>query len=499
MSHVSRAAAAAAVVALAATFAQAQTGNPYTNGIAPAPFSVPLRNVATVPSSGGGPARMNFVGGSPDGRTFALDQRGPLYRIGASGPGGATNSSLYLDLRAGPYASLNLLADAERGAASFAFHPNFNGAVGTPGRGKLYVAFSTGVNGTTPAPTFASPNGDRVSDEVVYELTTTNPLAPTFVLNGSPRQVIRQADPFSNHNGGGLGFNPNSQPGSADYGKLYYSSGDAGSGGDPLNVAQNLNSPLGKILRVDPLGTNGTGGGYGIAADNAFAADGNAGTLAEVYAAGFRNPQRFNWDRGGTGKMFAGDIGQGVLEEIDVVVNGGNYGWRVREGSYQFVNGGTVTTPANPNDSQYVNPVAEYDHSEGQAVSGGDVYRATDVPNLFGKYVFGDLANGRVFIIDANGATPVTNVGQGQGLLSEIRFNLNGSAAAQTFGAIVDAARLDAAVGRADLRLGIGGDGVMYLLNKHDNTIRAIGVIPEPGTVVALAGVGALALARKRR
>lgn len=486
-------AAAAASVLVGAGPALAIPGNPGPYG--PIPRSglvVPLNTIATLPQSanpGDGlrPARLNALGYSPDGRNFAVDQRGPVYSILPQG-----GVSQYLDVRNFNLGFRN--DNGEQGFSGVAFHPNFAGNPALPGYGKVYASFSANTD-TTGKPFFTTGNPNRDHDEVVYELTTANPLAATFIPSpdplDKPRQVLRLAQPAGNHNGGGIGFNPNAVSGTPDYGALYYSSGDGGGGGDPFGQGQNAATPFSSILRIDPLGSNGATNDHGIVSDNAFASDpASANTLAENYAIGFRNPQRFAWDTGGDNKLLVGDVGQGSIEEVDSVVNGGNYGWSVREGSYTYVDGNNVEVPTSPNDPRYINPVTEYDHSEGIAVSGGAVYRGTGAPGLDGQYVFGDLANGRVFYADAAGLVPVTDPALGQSNLQELLFDLDGSGTPMTLQQIVNS-------GRVDLRFGLGADGTLFVLSKTDGVIRAIPV-PEPASAAVLLG-GGLALLRRRR
>jgi glucose/arabinose dehydrogenase len=464
---------------LTAAMASAQTpgtvaNNPFPNGIAQGAL-VGIADVATVPNSNNARARLNSASVSPDGRFFVMDQRGPIYSISAG------VSTPYLNLAT---SGLGLLNDnQERGASTVAFHPQFT-QVGTAGYGKLYVALSTNNSGTTPDSQVA---GQRTHDEVVYEFTTSTPLSNTFTPSGSPREVMRIARPGTNHNGGQVGFNPNAAPGQADYGLLYISQGDSGGSGDPFGVAQNNNSLMGKILRINPLGMDGPGSKYGIAAGNVFAADGNANTRAEIYAVGFRNPQRFSWDRGGNQKMYAGDVGQGKIEEIDVITNGANYGWGEREGRFDYVNSGTVAFPPNPDNPLYTLPMVEYDHDEGSAVSGGFVYRGNMIPALTGKYVFGDLQNGRIFYTDAD------TVFGGQAALSELRLTEDGATSKTLLQIINETSGVTAT--RVDLRLGQDAAGNLYVLNKQDGIVRML--VPEPGTAMTLMAMGAFALRRR--
>src|SRR5205085_1837793 len=147
--------------------------------------------------------------------------------------------------------------------------------------------------------------------------------------------------PFANHNAGLAAFNPLAMPGSADFGLMYIGVADGGSGGDPLNNAQNLSSIFGKIIRIDPLGRNSANGKYGIPAANAFQRDNDPKTLGEIYAYGVRNPQRFGWDPK-NGNLFLADIGQNIVEEISLVTQGANLGWNKWEASFKFVDRTTL-------------------------------------------------------------------------------------------------------------------------------------------------------------
>ena len=168
---------------------------------------------------------------------------------------------------------------------------------------------------------------------MLLEWTAKTPGAATYD-GGAPRELIRLRQPFANHNGGAIAFNPTARPGTADFGLLYMGIADGGSGGDPMKLAQNLGSAFGKIFRIDPLGKNGRGGKYGIPAANPFVSTAEA--LPEIFAYGVRNSQRFGWDSR-NGAMFMSDIGQNIVEEVSPVTAGANLGWNVWEGSYRFV------------------------------------------------------------------------------------------------------------------------------------------------------------------
>jgi glucose/arabinose dehydrogenase len=210
----------------------------------------------------------------------------------------------------------------------------------------------------------------------------------------STRDVLNEPQPFANHNGGNLVFGPD--------GYLYIGLGDGGSGGDPFNNAQSLNTRLGKMLRLDPApGTPSCGAGsYRIPPGNPFV--GKAG-CDEIWAYGLRNPWRYSFDRA-TGDLWIADVGQNAWEEVDFQSasskGGDNYGWNRMEGTHSY-NGGT----APPN---HHGPVYEYSHDNGNcSVTGGYVYRGTRIANLGGAYVFGDYCAGllRAFVLRNGGAT----------------------------------------------------------------------------------------------
>ncbi len=201
-------------------------------------------------------------------------------------------------------------------------------------------------------------------------------------LDPTSEQIILSVDqPFGNHNGGGIAF--------GNDGYLYIGFGDGGSGGDPLGNGQNTNTLLGAFLRIDVDGS----APYTIPPDNPFAAGGGR---PEIYAYGFRNPWRWSFDRG-TGDLWAGDVGQGLWEEVDRVALGGNYGWDIMEGSQCY-------NAASCDSAGMLPPIAEYSHAEGCSVTGGYVYRGADIPQLEGTYVYGDYCSGRIWGVFYNPA-----------------------------------------------------------------------------------------------
>jgi uncharacterized repeat protein (TIGR03806 family) len=204
--------------------------------------------------------------------------------------------------------------------------------------------------------------------------------------------LLQIAQPYSNHNGGMLAFGPDEF--------LYIGMGDGGSGGDPGNNAQNPDNLLGSMLRIDvhPLISSDA---YDVPADNPFI--GQAGFRPETYAYGLRNPFRFSFDRQ-TGELWLGDVGQGALEEIDLIAAGENYGWRVYEGS-QLFDDSANTLPL----SAFTPPVVEYDHGQGVAVIGGYVYRGSRLAALQGKYIYTDWTAGPVWALSMQSGVVIAN------------------------------------------------------------------------------------------
>ncbi|MBX3442407.1 MAG: DUF1080 domain-containing protein [Planctomyces sp.] len=194
-------------------------------------------------------------------------------------------------------------------------------------------------------------------------------------------ELMQIPQPFWNHNGGTLAFGPD--------GCLYIALGDGGAANDPHGNAQNPESLLGKILRID-VDNKSEGRNYAIPADNPFA--GQPGHAPETYALGLRNPWRIAFDRE-TGTLWCGDVGQNLWEEIDLIVKGGNYGWNLREGEHSFGPQGSGRR------DDLIEPVWEYDHQVGKSITGGMVYRGTKTPELVGKYLYADYVSGLIWAL----------------------------------------------------------------------------------------------------
>jgi glucose/arabinose dehydrogenase len=261
-------------------------------------------------------------------------------------------------------------AGGEMGLLGLAFHPNY------ASNGYFYV------NYTVSSPVRAT----RISRFSV------NPADPDDALENSEVILLSFEQPYTNHNGGQVSFGPD--------GYLYIATGDGGSGGDPQNNSQNRSNLLGKILRID-VDNPASPLNYGIPPANPFA--GNAsGFRQEIFAYGLRNPWRFSFDTG-TGALWCADVGQGAREEINIITNGGNYGWRCYEGNL------TYNTAGCGPQSDYIFPVWDYPRAEGYSVTGGYVYRGPNLPGLYGKYIYGDYGSRKIWSLDNSGSGSAVN------------------------------------------------------------------------------------------
>jgi glucose/arabinose dehydrogenase len=309
---------------------------------------------------------------------------------------------------------------------------------------------------------------------VLFEWTARNPGAAAYD-GGPPREMLRLEQPFANHNAGHMSFNSNAAQGSAEFGLLYVAVADGGSGGDPLNLAQNLGSPFGKILRIDPLGSNSANGKYGIPSGNPFV--GKTGVLGEIYVYGLRNPQRFGWDAR-NGNLFIADIGQNIVEELSVARAGANLGWNKWEGSFGFVSREAVSLANRRSDPSVTYPVVEYGQLDPllqtqSAVTGVHVYRNNAISQLANLVLFGDFPSGEIFYLQADKLPS-----GGQDAIRRVLLSDGGEP--KTFLQVIrekNARQGKTQTSRADLRFGAGPDGQVFLLNKHDGTIRLL--IPD--------------------
>ena len=424
---------------------------------------------ATLPDLGGPmPSRPMLLIDEPGTRRmFVNDMRGPLYTLSRDGKALAT----YFDINDPKWNVPVNSASNERGFQSFAFHPEF-AQKGARGFGKFYTYVDTVDKAPTPD-WVPAPGGQNSHHAVLLEWTAKNPAAAAYDGEG-PRQLMRWERPFGNHNGGQLAFNPLARQGSEDYGLLYVGNADGGSGGDPLNMSQDLASSFGKMLRIDPLGTDSANGKYGIPKSNPYVSDNDPKTLGEIYASGLRNPQRFAWDSR-NGNLFVADIGQNIVEEVSQITKGANLGWNKWEGSYGYISRQEVNL-ANPRgDAKMVYPVAEYGQVDpllqpSSAVTMGVVYRRKDIPQLSNLLIFGDNPSGEMFYVSADKLPS-----GGQDAIRRVLFNDKGET--KTLLKLVqekNVAQGKQPSTRADLRFGEGPNGEIYILNKRDGVIRLL-------------------------
>ncbi|WP_150049185.1 PQQ-dependent sugar dehydrogenase [Methylomonas rhizoryzae] len=369
--------------------------------------SIALQTVA----SGGGLVAPNGGTAAPGDKRhlFVTDTIGKIWAINLTDQ----SKDLLLDLSALLVTNFGnpipeLPGYDERGLLGLAFHPGYkkNGLLYTF-TSEPYVAGSADFvlhnlsGGNTP---------DHIN--VVSEWKVEDPKALHPKVSGPRRVLLRAEHPQFNHNGGALHFGRDRM--------LYIAMGDGGMANDQdaigghnpsIGNGQDLASVLGKILRINPLKRSAQNGQYGIPASNPFttkkskggdaACSGGAKTCDEIWAYGFRNPYRFSFDKA-NGNLFAGDVGQNKIEEIDLVKKGRNYGWAYKEGSFFFLpNGSDGSGAGYVSDSRLcrsdepnglTDPLAQYDHDEGLGIVAGFVYRGKAIRSLRARYVFGDYA-----------------------------------------------------------------------------------------------------------
>jgi uncharacterized repeat protein (TIGR03806 family) len=298
-----------------------------------------------------------FLTDAGDGtnRLFVLEKPGRIM-VFPNDPN-VTQATVFLDIQD------KVIEDGEQGLLGLAFDPQYST------NGFFYVYYSAD-----------GPQRSRITRfQVSANANVADPASEMVLLE------IAQPG-FSNHKAGWMDFGPD--------GKLYIAVGDGGSGNDPNNNAQNLNSLLGKILRINPDPSNL------IPTDNPFV--GTAGARPEIWAYGMRNPFRMSFDRG-TGTLWAGDVGQNRVEEVDIIKAGGNYGWRIYEGTLSNLN------PDNRPATDFTPPIIEYGRDLGNSITGGYVYRGPTLANFVGVYFYGDFGSGRIWALVSDGTGVISN------------------------------------------------------------------------------------------
>ena len=434
-------------------------------------------------------ARVSYVRDLPDGRRFANDSRGVLYLIDAN-----NQPHVYANLY--EYFPMAHYKGLESGFIGFVFHPEF-------ARNGLFYTIHTEKGPDNPKVPDFIPIGYALKDvtyhNVFTEWHTNNPAADKF--EGTRRELLRTAHVTQNHTHamGAVEFNPYAKPGDEDYGLLYTSGTDHGfsNGGGPNasnpGQTQRLDSIIGAILRIDPRSPSVTHGqkglgDYTIPMANKFASDGDPRTLGEIYAYGFRNAHRLSWDSDGT--MYASDIGMDNIEEINIVRNGENYGWMKREG--YFANGrwsGGALNQLYPLPPEILSgkvkdgftyPVVVYDHRDGRtAVTDGFAYHGR-IAALKGKFVFGDIRSGRVYVSDLAAMKKADDgIPETVAPVEDVQLftrDADGKRVDVTFMELIEKA-MGAKMVRADLHISRTRDGELLLTSRQDGMVRIL--VPE--------------------
>ncbi len=378
--------AAALVAALTCSITPRLSADP-TPLLNPIPFDIQVGDVRVnlVPVAEGMVMPLWAVSpGDGSDRLFVIDQVGVVYLIKK----GKLVDRPVLDLRK-QIVKIKPNFD-ERGLLGIAFHPNF--AKSGPGNGRVYLYTSEPTSsGKSDFPLKDAQNIDHHSVVTEWRFHSSN---PDVIDPSSRREIMRFDQPQFNHDGGAIAFGPDGMLyiGVGDGGKAH----DKGDGHSPGGNGQDRMKVLGKILRIDPLGRSGkkaANGQYSVPADNPFV--GEPTWLPEIWASGMRNPFRMSFDRK-DGTFTTGDIGQNMIEEINIIVRGGNYGWPIKEGTFYFdrrqgKEGSIYIKPLTKAElPKMIDPVIQYDHDDGISVIGGFVYRGSAIPKLVGQYVFGE-------------------------------------------------------------------------------------------------------------
>ena len=301
--------------------------------------------------------------GDGSGRRFIVEQTGRIYMIEKDGQTAKIFLDIHEDTR--PWKKSN-----EEGLLGLAFHPRFSET------GEFFICYSP----------VDAPQAERISR---FHVSAQD---PNKADQNSEEIVLQFDQPFPNHNGGSIAFGPD--------GFLYIGLGDGGSRNDPFDNAQNLSVLLGKILRID-IDQPGAETAYAVPPDNPFVD--MDGARPEIWAYGFRNPWQLTFDNQ-TGALWMADVGQDLQEEINLVKKGGNYGWRRREGSYPL---GNISS-----DVPVIDPLWEYDHQVGKSITGGPVVRGSTIPELEGRYLYGDFVSGRMWALgvqDSSDPSTISN------------------------------------------------------------------------------------------
>lgn len=382
--------------------------------------------------------KMDFIPGTD--RLFIADLRGRMYELTGD------TFAEYLDMNRLEPDFIHKPGLAT-GFGSFTFHPEFE-------KNGLFYTTHTEPARNKPADFMIEDSIETTLQWVLTERKVNDPQSPEF--EGTSRELFRIDMATGIHGMQEIRFNNTVSSGDPDYGNLYVCLGDGGSVGRRiLHLTQDPSKPWGAIARINPSGNNSRNGMYGIPSDNPDFGDGNP---TEVYAYGFRNPHRIIWDR--QGKLIVSGIGQHRIEELNVVEPGLNYGWPRREGTFVIDPMKSMTyiqaAPEN-DDPKYTVPALQFDHDEANAISGGYVYDGDLLTPLKGKYVFGGIVRGRLFLAE----NADLKVGETQ-YPSEWKIRYQGE--------MTDLQKL-CNHDRVDLRFGQDHEGELYIFTKADGKV----------------------------
>ncbi|MCK8058135.1 MULTISPECIES: sorbosone dehydrogenase family protein [unclassified Fusibacter] len=286
------------------------------------------------------PLHMTYLKSEPE-FVYVVQKNGHVLKVDTKND----RSTLFLDV-----SDKIDVSKSEKGLLGFAFHPNY------PDTPYVYISYT------------------NQSSSIIASLEAND----GEINKGSHKVLLSFDQPFGNHNGGHLEFGPD--------GYLFIASGDGGSAGDPQNNGQNLGNLLGKILRID-VDSKEEGLEYGLPDDNPFI---NHDARGEIFAYGLRNPWKFSFDKT-RGIILAADVGQGAIEEIDIIYTGRNYGWPIKEGTQVYKN--------LKSDDELIDPIWEYMHPIGKSITGGFTYYGTMWQDLYGYYIYGDFVSGQIWAL----------------------------------------------------------------------------------------------------
>jgi uncharacterized repeat protein (TIGR03806 family) len=370
-----------------------------------------------------------FMTQGPDGRWYVVQQSGSI-RVFPDDESVGQHEE-FGDI------SGRVNSGGEKGLLGLAFDPDW------PDTPEVYLSYTRGGLESVVS-RFTSDDGGTTFNEMTEEVLFT----------------VDQ--PFENHNGGQIGFGPD--------GYLYFGLGDGGSAGDPVEAGQDTQNHLGKMLRIDVRSGEEP---YGIPADNPFA-DGEGG-LREIFAWGLRNPWRWSFDME-TGTLWVGDVGQGEWEEISIVENGGNYGWDIWEGNHCYE---PDPDPTCPDDGPWIFPVVEYPHQgTDESVTGGYVYRGSEIPSMNGVYIFGDFSSGKiwgVFENDQTGESEMQLLVESGLNISSFGQGLDGEVYAVNYGGTLHKLVANEPAGESNFPRSILDTGCV---DENDPTRPASGLVP---------------------